>query len=569
MSGRGALSHTQYVLINRLATPAGAFLILILIAWRSDVLLGEYALVMTYYYIMQMLPLLGLTPYVMREVARRPEEAGKYFVTIGAMSLLGCIAVDGLIWGFMHFTEYSASVREGIAVTGVLIFPGILLFIAEIIFMSLHQARPVAQVALWENLVRVLLSLAALYLDTGLAGLIWVFFLTRLGALLVYVHILRQMGILSGPLMPDAALWRATLGVLPGFFLGTLLFVVFSRMDFVVLSLYLPVEQIGYYAIAYRLFDLGLVVLTALIMAAFPSIARKFAGARHHYRVAVRDMILFVVAALLVVAFAGALLGEYYVALFFAKQYPHPVLLTQLFLAALFICGVEFFLSSILHASDRQMQDTQASAVGGGANLMLLFGLIPVLGIFGAYLAKVGSTLVQGLIKAVLVKRIIGLNWRGRDSLALAVVILPLVILGGLALSAPLVLKLFLILLAGAVYVPGAFVLTGLFHPLRLLRYYWHPRHAPDVAGLGDLLDVIVADARPCRRPAVRRAALALMATRLARHFYLRQQGKPAQMLVRLAAWLALPDQCLPSLADPMPAPVLRRKSSSHAVCPA
>ena len=67
-----ALSHTRYVLVNRLATPLGAFVVLVLIGRHSDDLLGEYALVMTFYYVMQMLPLLGLTPYLAREVARRP-----------------------------------------------------------------------------------------------------------------------------------------------------------------------------------------------------------------------------------------------------------------------------------------------------------------------------------------------------------------------------------------------------------------------------------------------------------------------------------------------------------------
>ena len=88
------IAHTRYVLLNRLATPLGSFILLMMIARRSDVLLGEYALIMAFYFVMQMLPLLGLTTFVMREVARAPSQAGKFFATIGFLSILGCVLVN-------------------------------------------------------------------------------------------------------------------------------------------------------------------------------------------------------------------------------------------------------------------------------------------------------------------------------------------------------------------------------------------------------------------------------------------------------------------------------------------
>lgn len=547
MSRSHALSHAQYVLINRLATPLGAFIILILIGHHSDQLLGEYALVMTFYYIMQMLPLLGLTSYVMREVARRPEYAGKYFTTVGVMSMIGCVAVNAICYGFLHAVDYPANVNRALGVIGILIFPGILLFIAEVIFMSLHRTRPVAMVALIENTVRVLLSVVTMFLGGELVALMVVFLITRLGALTAYLQLMKRDGVLVGIEAPDRVLLRETWRVLPGFLIGALLFVIFSRMDFVVLSFFEKVEMIGYYAIGYRLFDIGLVVLTALIMAIFPWVARKFAGARLHFRVAVRAIVLGFAAGLLYVAFVGVLLGEYYVQLFFARQYPQPVLLTQLFLAALFICGMDFVASGILHASDRQILDTKASALGGAANTALLFTLIPVLGIYGAFIAKVSSTLLQGVFKFHWVSEgpvsILG----ARDVLRLAVIVILVALLTMLLVEAGFVLKLCAMVFVGLILLPVSFIGTGLFQPLRLLRFYWHPKGATDPGCLDGLVDTAVADMRrsarvqklhPSRRSRPGRPLAALLSFRLAKFLHLNEKHRLATTTEWIGQWL-------------------------------
>lgn len=490
------LSHAQYVLINRLATPLGAFIILIVIGRHSDQLLGEYALIMTFYYIMQMLPLLGLTPYVMREVARRPDFAGRYFTTIGAMSLVGCIAVDALCYAFLHAIDYPAAIDSGIGVMAILIFPGILLFIAEIIFMSLQRTRPVAEVAISENVVRVILSLLALTHGGELMALLLIFLATRFGALLAYVAMMRRDGILKGIPLPDRDLFRKTLGVLPSFLIGALFFVLFSRMDFVALSLFERVETIGYYAIGYRLFDIGLIILTALIMAIFPWVARKFAGARNRFRIAVRNIVLLFAAGLLFVAAAGTILGEYYVQVFFVRQYPQPVLLTQLFMAGLFICGMDFVISGILHASDRQTWDTRAAAVGGVFNAILLFGLIPVYGIYGALIAKVASTLIQAGFKYRWLRSDRTMILTQAELWRLALIIAACAAVTASLASAGVGLRVVGVALLGLAIIPSLFLATGLLQPLRLLRFYWHLRGTVDVHSLANLVNNVVADAR-------------------------------------------------------------------------
>lgn len=491
-----ALSHARHVIVNRLAMPIGAFVTLIAIGQHSDELLGQYALVMTFYFVMQMLPLLGLTTFVLREVGRDPRAAGRYLSTIGALSLAGCAATDAATFAIVGVIGYPAVVKEAIAIVGVLIFPGILLFIAEIVFMSVHRARPIAWVAAVENAVRVALSIAWLVVDGGLLGLFWVFLATRVAALAAYLVWLRRMKVVERWEPVDLALLRRTVRLLPSFFVGTVLLAVFSRVDFLVLSLFEAVESIGYYAVAYRPFEIGIMLLTALLMAFFPGFARAYSRTPQRFAARARNTILGFAAVLAAAGVAGVLVAHDYVYLLFSKQYPRPVALAQIYMAGLVLAGLDFVFGALLHASDRQQADARAMLLGGMAQIALLAVLVPPLGLYGAAAAKLCATLVQAATKFVFLRRAFGPIVSVSDA-ARALAVGGLLALGALAmLEASWPLRWLAALVLAFVVLPLSALAVGLLQPLRLLRAHRRPGHAADAATVLDLLDLVVADAR-------------------------------------------------------------------------
>ena len=544
MPSTNALTHAQYVLINRLAVPLGGFILLIIIARHSDKLLGQYALVMTFYYVMQMLPLLGLTSFIMREVARVPEQAGRFFVSIGALSMLGCVAVDISCYGFLQFTDYDTSVVHAIGLLGLLIFPGILAFIAEIIFMSVHQARPVAWVAVVENIVRVAGSAVVLISDHGVYELVMVLCLTRFGALVTYIITMKRTGVVTTFGLPSTELLRRTLRVLPVFLWGSIVFTVLSRLDFLVLSMLEQVETLGHYAIAYRLYEVFAIILTAVIMAMFPWVSKSFVGARKHYVVAVHSIAIVFSSGLVLLSANVALFAENYVLLLFPDQYPAPVLMSQLFAAAIFITGMDFLASGILHASDEQTADIRSNTLGGGVLTVLLLALVPAYGIIGALLAKVVSSLTQGILKFVAMNRSVGLILGCADFLQLALL--------AFMVSAPVIW-----LLDGSVLIKLAVVvltvtITLLFlifsnstHPMRILRFYRRPQIVDDVTTVANLVDMLLADERRRTRQFrhgmahaggrhAQRDRLAVILYRCARFLYLKRRVLLAGALTHL-----------------------------------
>jgi len=187
------------------------------------------------------------------------------------------------------------------------------------------------------------------------------------------------------------------------------------------------------------------------------------------------------------------------------------------------LAGLDYVVSGLLHASDRQQADTRAMVFGGLAQLGLLFALIPSYGIYGAFAAKLAATLIQLVFKYVMMQRTFGALFSAGELLRLAVCGAALGAATYALLEAHWTVRVAAAVLLPVVALPGLALALGLFQPLRLLRYFARHRDAPDVATMRDLLDMAAADAREHARGrhTFDRRLLATLFYRVARYLHL------------------------------------------------
>lgn len=393
------------MLLSRLASPLGAFVILIGIGHTSDALLGKYALITTYYYVLQTLPLLGLTSYYMREVSRNPGEVSKYYFTIGGLAVVACIVIYGVLAAALPASDYEPDVINALEIVSLAIVPGILSFLAEITLTSLQRTERIAYIALTENTVRVILSLTVLFLGYGIEALIWVIVLSRTVAMMAYYFALKAVdpsffGSVFSQRKFDIEIFRLTKIVLPVFLLNTVLGTMLSRMDFIVLSLYAKIEAIGYYAIAYRLFEVTGLVLTALLTATFPVLARGFTYHKIHFRALQRTYITLLGLVSVFVSLVGFAFSDLYVRLLFPEQYPIPVQLTEWFTLLIVVYALDSGLTFLMNATNQQKRDTYSLMVSTPVYAVTLLLFVPWLGLDGALLASAFTLITQATFKA-------------------------------------------------------------------------------------------------------------------------------------------------------------------------
>jgi O-antigen/teichoic acid export membrane protein/serine acetyltransferase len=533
MNKNGIFAHTFYVLLNRLALPLGAFFLLVVIARYSNRLLGEYALVTTYFYVMQTLPLLGLTPFVMREVARNPSQSADYFISIGFLCLISSLLVILTVQFGISFSGYDEHVKEAIKVVGYTIIPGILVFTAEIILTSLHKTSPISVVAIFENITRVLVSISLLSQGYGLVSLIWTLFVTRSLSLGIYLVIVYKTSPSSLLRLPNFAILKKALGATPPFLLAMVLTLGMSRLDFFVLSVFQTLDSIGHYAVAYRMYEIGQLFVAAFLTAIFPTIAKQYLGTRSHLIVAIRNFLVFVGAALVPITLGGLFIADNYVKYLFPNQYPESVLLTQLFMLLFLLGGLDQSASAVLNAIDAQKHDARAALFGLSLYALSLFVLVIPYGVYGAFAASCAAISAEFFIRLKSINRILPILPKTNELLRLIIVLVLFIYLTLLWWGKPLWSELLAVIVMATLILPAMLALGGIFQPLRLVRYFRKPNYPVDVKSCTNLLDTIIADKR--REKVYRRrwknmGSVAVTMYRISRYFYLSGHTGVAQL---------------------------------------
>lgn len=424
---------------------------------------------------------LGLNVLLVRQVARRPEDLGRWLGSLLVIKLgLAALIIAGL--GLVLTGLGDDQVRLVVAVTAMQSLWGL----AELGAAGLSARERMDQEALAKNLARLAaLVLAGLLLWSG-AGL-W-----GLVAGLAAGNLVAALGCLglARRLMPwQVGLDRAFLAnlfknglpmALTGIFT-----LIYSRVDVVMLSaLGRPWTEVGWYTAAVRVVD-ALAILAGLVAAALLPVLSDLAGRRAaEFRAVYRQGMSLVL--LLGLPMALGLMAQRQAVsdLLYGGQFA-PSAAAYLWLAPwLGMVFINYLQLNTMFALGRQRFTARATGLALVINVVLNWLFIPAHGYLAAAATTVASELVLVLINAWFLGRVMGLPgpWRlaGRPAAATAVMGLFLWLQPGWPLG-------LVIPLAVALYVAAALAL-GALKPaeLRQLAAGWRGREGTaDETGAG------------------------------------------------------------------------------------
>jgi O-antigen/teichoic acid export membrane protein len=418
---------------------------------------GQFALALAFVQMVGLLADLGLLTVVVREISRRPEETERLVgnaLTLRLALSLGVIALAGLLSLAMPYTE---QVRVAILIAGV----PLLLGLANTAIVAVFQARlrmdraAISDVAGRAAGFVALVAVAAL--DLGFYAVVAT---AGVGAFVTLVVTWR----LSRPLVrvrPAASrpVWRSLLrAAIP---VGAALAVteVYFRADTLIVSLFEDYEEVGFYALAYRVIEL-LGMLPAIVMTSvFPLLSRYIRENRELARRTL-DASADLFAALGVPLAAGGLVvAPQLVRLIGGDDFEGAADTLRILLFAGALAFVSGLFGMTLIAGDRQRSAMRLAIAALAFNVPLNFALVPSLGIDAAAAVAVASELLLVVGGALLVRRDLGLAprvrvlWRALAAAAAMAGVLALVDDWSLALLVPL---------GAALYAAGLWALGGI-----------------------------------------------------------------------------------------------------------
>lgn len=263
----------------------------------------------------------GLGTKLPRDVAQRPESAGR---ALGAALVLRvslwCLTLP-IVWLATVALDYDAELRTvvlilalsglvgGIAATLVSYFQGREKFLFPS-FASVAQRGAAA-----------VLGVGALVTGNGVLAVAGVYVTAGLLELVVLLFGMRSHPVAVARPAPSAVVAMARGTAILGFF--WMLGAFYYNVDMLILQRLVPAENVAWYAAAYRLFGVALAVVSmASSMVLYPIISRLSLGPRDELRLAIERSFSFLAAAGVFAALAIAFSADEIIALVFpAREY--------------------------------------------------------------------------------------------------------------------------------------------------------------------------------------------------------------------------------------------------------
>ena len=393
----------------------------------------------------------GLNTFLMREVARRRDEAGRYLFNSTVLRLgLAVIGVP-LVIAFLVIRQATVdpALESQAIIAIVLLYVGLLPNSISTgltaLFYAFEKAEFPAAITTVSTIVKVTVGLATLLLGWGVVGLAGGAVITNLVTFGVLAWLARSLVEKDLPQRAqrgfDYILMRHMLAESWPLMFNHLLATVFFKIDVVLMEAINGNTVVGQYSTAYKWLDALNIIPAFLTMALLPVLARQAhedrAGLKRNYTLAVK--LLFMVA--LPVAVVTTFIAEPLVKVLGGAEYlPSGGVALQLMIWSIPIGWINSVTNYVIVALDRQRTLTIAFVIGVVFNISATLVFLPLYSYRAAAIITIFSE--GALLLAfywIIRQEIGGMGWRvmlWRPALA------GLVLLGGLLLIwqvAPLV----------------------------------------------------------------------------------------------------------------------------------
>lgn len=361
----------------------GFVYILILARYLGVEDFGTFNLVMSFVLIAATGSEFGLGRLMVRDLARDANLVSSYLSTLlplrGVLAVGGYLALLAVIWA----VGYSQDTLLLASVAALALLPTSLGLVFDSLFQARQQMRHSAAADVIIALVQCSIGTLIVVAGGGLTAVFGVGVLSSLAYLAYMAHRARASGY---PLRfhPDQKLGASLLRKAVPFATCTLLAIMASRAELLILGAVATAEQVGLFSAAARFPDTALLLPAVLAAAAAPVIAQYHAGSRRQLRGVYLWTVRRVLSATLGLALAGVTLAEVILELLFPPEYGRAALVMQLLFCAFPLASLQMVNSTMLLMSNLPRLMLLNAAISTIAQFALGLIFIPRFGLTGA-----------------------------------------------------------------------------------------------------------------------------------------------------------------------------------------
>lgn len=371
----------------------------------GDARFGQYATVLAFVGLFQILAELGVSQYVMREIARDRSQASRLFWNlVSVRTVLALLGIGVITWA-AKLSGYAPTL-----VTGVFLYTCTFLLAAfsaplEAILTAHERLDYVTGMTLSAQMAFVLLGATFLWLGLGYLWLIVASLLSMLLPIGIGVWAVRRHGLLDFRPQVQVRFWPKMIRAGLPFGIISLMLQIAASIDTVMLSRLRTDAEVGWYNVAYNLIFSLMFLVRGFKTAIVPSLTRTFVDnpqevERWYYR-SVRYIVLIA----LPIAAGGMVTAFPLIRLLYGWQFDPAALGLQIliwdlpFLMFASLCG------NMTTIIGEERAAARIYTINTVANVVLNIIAIPLYGMIGAALVTVVTDMISALQFHFLLRR--------------------------------------------------------------------------------------------------------------------------------------------------------------------
>ncbi|MFA6306420.1 MAG: flippase [Patescibacteria group bacterium] len=384
------ISFTYFVLIARAIGPAD---------------LGKYYFAISFTSIFGIFIDIGQSSVLTREVAKRPDNAEKFFSSVFLIKLPLALLAMLAAFSLINFSAYPEITRQLVYLSMFCMALDSFTLTFFAVSRGFHNLKYESISSVIFQLIVLAVILTVLKFNLGLVWLMMSLVLASLYNLIFSFYILKTRWKLKINWRPDKILIKSILMISLPFAVYAIFQRLYMYLDSVMLSLLSGDHQVGIYQIPFKIIFALQFLPMAFVASLFPALSHYWHNNREQLAITFERAMNYLIIISLPVSVGGIILADK-IMIIFKSGFNDAILPLQITMGAVVFMFLNFPAGSLLNACDRQKTNTINMGIVLTASVILNLILIPRLEAAGASLTALLTNLLMFILSMWIVPRI-------------------------------------------------------------------------------------------------------------------------------------------------------------------
>jgi O-antigen/teichoic acid export membrane protein len=371
-----------------------SFILVIYIARiLGDVNFGKYSFAFSFCSLFLILSDLGISQYMIREVARNKMLTSKFMGNVAIIKILLSIATYAFIVILMNWMDYPADTRIVVYVIGLSLIIGSFSRVFNSIFTAFEEMEYNALLATLEKIVVTIGGIYILFAGYGLVHFAFIFLAGSIFGLAGSVTVATRK-FAKPNFEVDGLFCRRIIKESLPFALSWVFISIYFYINIVILSKMKGDEVVGWYNAAYNLISALIFIPSIFTTVVFPTLSFLYSFSQGSLRLAYSKSFKYLLSISMPVVCGTILLAPNFIYFIYGSEFSNSInALRILIVAFVFIC-IDAILQTVLNAMNMQTLVMKVTGIAALTSVLLNLLLIPIFSLYGASIATVLTEVV-------------------------------------------------------------------------------------------------------------------------------------------------------------------------------